>query len=126
MGREERVSKKRIYISGPITGQADNNYHAFKEAEHRFERAGWSVINPLTLAGAGEKEWTEYMKVDLVVMLMAADAIAILPLWWGSTGSRVELVMAKVMRLPVYNAKTMQIFPLDIDVYFNGKASLQL
>lgn len=118
--------KKRVYISGPITNIENQNIGAFLDAQRRFESAGWAVINPHTFAGAVEKEWADYMKVDLMVMLLAVDAIAILPNWWGSVGSRVEIAVAKAFNLPIYNAKTMQPIMIDVQLSFNGGSTLTL
>jgi hypothetical protein len=93
------VCKKRIYISGCITG--DDNYKAkFMEAQNRLSEAGYTVVlNP----AASVKPCGDYateLKQALRLMLMA-DAVALLPDWEESRGARIEARLAGEIGLPV-------------------------
>lgn len=82
----------RLYISGPITGLDDLNKPAFAEAAQQLRAAGHVAINPHDVGQASELllPWEEYLKADLVAMLLMADALALLPGWVNSRGALLE------------------------------------
>jgi len=105
----------KIYIAGPMRGYPLYNFPAFDEAARRWRFRGWHVINPAELDRIeGSSEYTinlppgflrSCMKRDLTA-ICDCDAIALLPGWEASRGTKVELELAKFIGLPVYDALT--------------------
>ena len=91
--------KKRVYISGPMTGRPQYNRPAFFAMEKRLKALGFSVLNP---AGWPEQPtWEDYLRVDLAMLSRYADAIMLLDGWEHSRGARTEAAMARGLGLPV-------------------------
>ena len=103
--------KKRAYLSGPMSGHDLYNFPAFFEAEEFLKDQGWKVVNPARLdidlgfvPSLDEPMSHEaYMKRDLP-LLVACDAIALLPEWWTSKGAKQELSVALMCGLDVISA----------------------
>jgi hypothetical protein len=81
--------KKRICLSGPMTGLPDYNRPAFMEAERELIAAGYDVINPARNGLPESATWQQHMRRD-IVMLMEADGVALLPGWHDSRGAMIE------------------------------------
>jgi len=125
---------KRVYISGPITGQEDGNKKAFKEAEMKFRDMNFDAINPHELHGTDwEAEWNEkleqrkitvlehwagYMKTDIQA-LVKCDFVALLPNWESSKGANIEIAIAKSLGMPIINALDMQEVTTNINFSIN-------
>lgn len=90
------MSKKVVYLSGPITGK-ERYWEAFEKAEEELQTRGLIVLNPATLPEGLTKE--RYMAIDLA-MLNAADVVFFLPDWLGSAGSNVEYAYADYIGKP--------------------------
>ena len=108
----------RLYLAGPMTGLPDNNYPEFFLKAKALEEVGYQVSNPATIDDVHEKEvkgecvycrterdhpWEWYVLRGLA-MLSACDAIALLPAWNRSAGTRVEVEFAKGMQIPIGSA----------------------
>ena len=91
------MSKRVIYISGPMTGVKDWNYPAFYEAEARLEDE-WLVLNPGKTPLGLKME--SYMDIDLA-LVRASDALYMLKGWKKSPGARVEFAYAEWLGLEV-------------------------
>lgn len=99
--------KRRVYIAGPMSGYDDHNYPAFYDAEKRWKKAGWDVLNPArSFDGDKSRVYTDYLRED-VRMISRADAIAFLPGWNRSKGALFEHGVAKGLNLPMYDAHTL-------------------
>lgn len=94
----------KIYISGPMTGLPQNNYPAFMAAEAALIAAGYEVLNPARNGLPATATWDEHMRVD-IIMLMGADAVALLDGWDESRGAAKEIHAA---------ADLMPVRPLDV------------
>ena len=80
------MSKKVVYISGPITG-VERYWEAFEKAEEALEAAGYIALTPTRLPKGLTNE--QYMRIDLA-MIDAADAVFFLDGYDRSLGARVE------------------------------------
>ena len=91
----------RAYISGPMTGVADFNRPAFREAAERLEAAGFTVVTPLTVAERWGDECPHrwYMR-EALHQLATADLLAMLPGWERSQGASIEWRIAELLGLP--------------------------
>lgn len=86
--------KKKIYISGKITGLLyANSFENFARAEKKWSDAGYEVVNPMTIDHNHDKSWVNYMKTDLKAM-MDCNEIYMLNNWEDSTGAIIEHKLA--------------------------------
>ena len=90
---------KTIYISGPMTGIENLNRDMFDEAESLLRECGENPINPHNFPE--QKSYEDYLLLDLEMIAMAADAIALLPGWESSPGAKKELKAALDLNLKV-------------------------
>lgn len=96
-GRPERI--ETLYIAGPMTGYPQNNYPAFREAEHRLQDAGYKTVNPADFGAAGG-HYVDLIREDLRAML-DCHGVAIIENWWESVGARNEVQVAGILKMPV-------------------------
>ena len=97
--------KRRIYISGPMTGIEPREYRRrFREAESILRRHGYGCINPcrvwpcrfpglyrLMNALLGKRlAYAVILAYDLILLMTRADGIAMLPGWEQSRGAQIE------------------------------------
>lgn len=93
--------KKKIYISGKITGlNPDQAFSLFNNAELFLTDEGWDVINPMTISHEHDKSWESYMKNDLKALL-DCEAIYMLNDWHTSKGANIEYNLARELGLKV-------------------------
>jgi hypothetical protein len=103
------ISKRRIYIAGPMTGLPEMNFPAFHEAASRWRRAGWEVVNPAeNFGGRKDLPRSSYMRAD-ITSLLQCGAIAFLPGSAQSKGASLEYLLAYELGLPIFDACTMQV-----------------
>lgn len=86
----ENRRKKRIYISGPVTG-TDDYTERFAKAQADLTERGYSVINPVLVNSNMPEDatWEEYMKMSFC-MLEMCDTIFMLNGWEKSKGAVLE------------------------------------
>lgn len=92
------------YLSGPMTGYADDNFPAFNTLASALRAAGHQVVNPAEIdPGMPQppKEdrvaWMAYYHACLradVRAMMDCEAIALMPGWTESNGAHLELHLA--------------------------------
>ena len=97
--------KRRIYISGPMTGIEPREYRRrFREAEAILRRHGYGCINPcrvwacrfpwlyrLMNALLGKRlAYAVILTYDLILLMTRADGIVMLPGWQASRGAQIE------------------------------------
>jgi len=102
--------KRRIYISGPMTGIEPREYRRrFREAEAILRRHGYGCINPcrvwpcrfpwlyrLMNALLGKRlTYAVILAYDLILLMTRADGIAMLPGWQASRGAQIENYVAR-------------------------------
>lgn len=94
--------KPLVYISGPMTGKPEFNYPAFCRAAERLRELGYEVINPAETAGGTiHLPRSTFLRID-IGYVMAAEAVALLEGWSDSKGSKLEVMVAEAMDLPIY------------------------
>ena len=98
---------KRVYLSGPMTGIADNNFPAFHEWAARLRAQSYDVVSPAEIQEAGT--WELCLRADLRE-LCTCDAIALMPGWENSKGANLELHVAHRLGMGVIH------LPLQFDL----------
>ena len=86
----------KVYISGPMSGLPDYNYHAFYDAAIRLRLKGVEVVSPAEGAVTSDKMWSDYMR-RAVKMLCDCDFNVRLPGWQKSRGARLETEIASAL-----------------------------
>lgn len=86
----------KVYISGPMTGIAENNFPAFIAACDKIRKAGHDPVSPH--AAPVCETWEEYMKYD-IQLLCGCDAIYMLDGWKHSRGAKMEKAIAILLGL---------------------------
>ena len=93
--------KKKVYISGKITGLLfADAYENFARAEKKLTNDGFDVVNPMILNHDHDLSWESYMRVDLIAMLDCTH-IYMLQGWNDSRGANIEYILAKELKLEV-------------------------
>ena len=84
------MTRKRVYLSGPITGTEDY-MERFAKAEKQLTEEGFSVVNPAKVCAQLPEDTTyeEYMDVAFA-LLEACDAVYMLDGWEKSCGANRE------------------------------------
>ncbi|WP_053958368.1 DUF4406 domain-containing protein [Sulfobacillus thermosulfidooxidans] len=90
-----------LYLSGPMSGLPDFNYPAFHAMASQLRTRGYVVINPAESGTPPGWEYADYLRHDLVQLVEHAEGVALLPGWRTSRGSRVEVMVAEALGLPV-------------------------
>jgi len=94
--------KKRIYLSGPISGyDLSERRSAFSERQLLLESVGFEVFNPLCNGLPSTATTNEHMRADLE-NLLSCDAIYFMSRWTHSAGCLTELHVATAIGLEVY------------------------
>lgn len=123
---------RRIYISGPITGIYEGNKSVFEAAERDLSNQGYEVVNPhkldhsraekmqlefdeeqsngLSLEQMKEKVdkiHAEYMRTDIKA-LCECSHMALLPGFANSKGAKMEIEVAKMIKIDIIYAFTLE------------------
>lgn len=92
--------KKRIYISGKITGEP-NYIEKFEIAQKYLESLGYVVFNPVELVQFNPgKNWIDYMLTG-IALLSICNEIYMLDNWQDSRGAKIEFDIAQGMGLVI-------------------------
>ena len=104
------MSKRRIYLSGPMTGIKPREYRRrFREAAAILRRHGYGCINPcrvwacrfpwiykaMEFCLGHSKAYALILAYDLILLMTRADGIAMLPGWQASRGAQIENFVAR-------------------------------
>lgn len=103
----------RIYISGPMTGIPNFNAGAFNRAEEDLTIRGHFCVNPASLGGGEELQWTwdDYLKRDIISMLTEkCEAIAVLDGWQKSKGAMLEVHIGRELGMMILKYPTLEPF----------------
>lgn len=96
------MSKKVVYLSGPITGMDENNYKAFAHCQEKIEAMGFQVLNPHEICQfidpklyeTEEDFWQACMR-ECCSKLPYAHHIVTLEGWENSRGAKKEVAIAR-------------------------------
>lgn len=97
----------KLYISGKITDsdpeKVKANLALFNEEEKKLRSTyGCKIINPASLEGECDT-WEDYLARDILIIVREQPDIWLLPRWKESTGARLEVAVAKRMKLKIHN-----------------------
>ena len=97
------TGKKRVYISGPMTGYKNSNIADFASAAEELREKGYAVCNPCeTSALLGDDlGHANYLRFDFERVL-EADFLVALRGWERSMGAISEILMAVRMETKVW------------------------
>ena len=106
------MTKKVVYLAGPMRGYPDYNFPAFDRAERILRNRGYHPVSPAAMDrlfegwGAAPPEGIAFTPQDCkrfilrdLVALMDCDAICCLPGWQDSKGAKLEVALAKFLGL---------------------------
>ena len=100
------VGRKRVYVSGPMSGLPELNATAFDEAAEALRELDYAVCNPIeTSQQLGKLSHAEYLRFDFQRVL-EADFLVALDGWEDSVGARAEILMAIRMGTKVWDWAT--------------------
>lgn len=95
------MSKKKIYISSPITGHNLNERREFfARIEKELTILGYKPVNPMSKPLPESAPYTEHMKEDLR-LLLGCDGIVVPNRWCCSKGCEIERRVADICGIPV-------------------------
>ena len=94
--------KKRVYISGRMTGLTQTEWQSnFARAEMKMKAAGYEVFNPaLWSTMYSWLTYEEYLKLDLTALELC-DAIYLQTNYEDSNGAKIELARAEELGLSI-------------------------
>lgn len=99
---ETNIVKKRVYLSGPISGyDLDSRKEEFRRVAYLLEAKGYKVSNPMDNGVPDDAPTKEHMKAD-ILMLLKCDAIYMMSRWNHSAGCLTEFHIATAIGLDVY------------------------
>jgi hypothetical protein len=91
--------RKRVYISGPVTGMPDLNFPAFNNAERILQKAGYATLNPATYPEG--LEYQHYMDISMA-FVRSSEKLLMLDGWENSAGASAEHAYAKAIGLDIH------------------------
>lgn len=91
------MSKKSVYIAGPITGVA-KYWEAFEAADDELHGLGFVVISPARLPLGLRNE--QYARINMA-SIDAVDVVLFLPGWQKSKGATLEKAYCDYIGKPV-------------------------
>lgn len=111
------MSKKRIYIAGPMRGHKLYNWPAFEAAADELRNQMWEPVSPAALETRydpyelpNNHDWSELppgISLDDTItrdvsLVLKCDAIALLSGWASSIGAISEAHVASWAKKPLY------------------------
>ncbi len=107
-----------VYICGPMAGHPDLNEPAFRAAAREVRANGFAPLVPHDIkplrhpgrdcaavygveAAEGGHDGGCYLRADLAYVLMYADSLYVLPGWSRSRGAQLEVLIARLFRIPI-------------------------
>ena len=103
------VKKRKVYISGPMTGLPDHNFPAFNAAATDLRNLGFCVFNPAEISVGKPNDYETSqdfyhacLRAD-VKGLCDCDTLALMPGWENSSGAHLELHIAHRLGVEIFN-----------------------
>lgn len=131
----------RTYLAGPMTGKKWYNVEVFDAAAAAWRAKGHTVVTPfdansvvwramygrafdprVDVCDYGDPLLPEMLAADFAA-LCRAEAVALLPEWASSKGSRAEILVAVNLGKPIYDAVTFERLPLVATVLIRREAA---
>lgn len=97
------MSKKVVFISGPITG-VEKYWEAFEAAEDELRAAGFIPLNPARLPEGMNN--AQYQRICFA-MIDSADAVLFLSGWLNSRGATLENRYCRYIDKPRFRGVTI-------------------
>lgn len=94
--------KKKIYISGQITGIESSAGAIFESAESFLRAKGYEPVNPMKLDHELAESWEDYMR-NGIKALMDCDAIYMLSNHTKSEGAKIEMYIALSLKMAIFH-----------------------
>ena len=95
------MEKKRIYISGPISGHdMEERKKEFSRVKAMLEGKGYEVFNPMENGLPQSSSTADHMRADIRALL-ECDEIYMMRRWNHSAGCQTELLVALAVGLKV-------------------------
>lgn len=89
----------KLYLSGPMRGLPNENYHAFNEYALKLRVEGYTVYNPAEEEPGLSRR--AYFRSDMTWICNEAQVIAMMPGWEHSNGAQAEWWLAKALDLKI-------------------------
>ncbi len=103
-----------VYLSGPMSGKADNNIPEFTRVAGILRARGVEVLCPHEIVQeAANKTWEDYVKADLIAMLQRCHSVARLKGWRQSRGAKIESYVADKLGYPIYDVIDDALVPAN-------------
>lgn len=131
----------RVYVAGKMSGLEHYGVEAFEQAASAWRAAGHTVVTPFDANSVvwravhgrdfdpradvcdwGDPLLPEMLAADFAA-LCRAEAVALLPGWESSKGSRAEILVALNLGKPIYDAVTFERLPLVATVLIRHEAA---
>jgi hypothetical protein len=96
------ASKRKLYLSGPMSGLPNLNREAFNNAAKVLRKKGYKVVNPPELdRNNPQRSWVGCLRRD-IVELLECESVATLPRWKKSRGATLEVYIAKALKYQIH------------------------
>lgn len=114
------ITRKRLYIAGPMRGYPESNFPAFYEAEEALADLGHVPFNPARIdvekrgydpRGLTQEECDQLLVTfdvkealhdDISWIINESEGVVLLPGWSFSTGARLEALVATMTGKDTY------------------------
>lgn len=109
--------KRRLYLSGSITGSFATAKRTFNQAKENLRYAEYDVISPMDYPPASELSWVKCMQRD-IGLVAKCDGIALIdtdPATQFSHGVRIEIEVAQYLHLPIMSVDSWLNTTIDRD-----------
>lgn len=97
--QKEKLSNKRVFLSGAITSRIDTYREHFDSVAKELGRAGIKCYNPAEIDES--TQWDVAMRAT-ILELLNSDIIFMLEGWEVSKGANLEFEIAEALKMPIF------------------------